>query len=1413
MARLTAFLLFIITSATLFAQDCNLNDAILTFNKAQELDDQESASLYEKSANEFKCCKQYENYLIAAYQSGMAYLSTDRAEKAKEILEQGMQDAYDLIDQSSEVVMLISHALGEIYYDQKNIQKSIFYFNNALKILGDDDSEELAVCLFNLGNAYEIELLYYEAIACHRKSILMKERLEVADSNDYYQSFSALGDLYQLTDKQDSATFYYKQAGRYVDIKNNESVAYIKYKDALELYGRKQYDESEMLFAEAKSLCEVSDIRNDVYVSSCLYLGLISEQNGRYQKAENLLTNALKFQETQNDTYYAILLYCGRVESNLDKNQEATQKLRQVAEESKDRELSIIANIEIAKILTSQGFLQEAENSYRQSLSEIDSVKSPIAYVQAVCGVGNILSAKNEHEQAISKYRQAIESAGNDAYLEALVYESIGNEYLALGDFRQAIENFNSSYDILKNEYGESSIKALSARENIANVHMVNEQFAEASLIYERSLSAKISQLGENNRQLLVLYSNLGNAKCNQSDYAEAEKLYAKALEIIESEKIGSEKLDAFYNNYSLYCKAVGDYKQAIKYAEISLEVKEKLYGKENAKTIGAINNIGTIYDRLGNFAKAAECFDTAEQLLLKLGKTESMELCDVYINKGNLYSKSGQNDLALDYYNKALAISNESENEGNKRFAPIYNNIGIVYQNIEEYRKAVFYFSKSLNIRKKYYSENSQEVAESYNNIGTVSQKMGNTGTAIDNYLKACEIYGNISTLNPILLGNTENNIATAYSEMQNKDSAMIYYKKAEKTYISVYGAKHPNLALIYNNIGNIYLESGNYAGAIESYNKSLEANTENYNAETDSISTLSDYFDKKTIVNTIILKASAYVQRYVQDKGRPDLFIAIGHYLASDKMISEMRKSALSKADKLELGKLATKCYEGIIEAYAELLKTEKGDKRPHYEEQLFAYIEKGKSNTLLESIAGQNALQLANIPQEMQQTENQLSSDVLYYEKLLAEKPQNAVQIRDSLFEANKRYNEYIRNLEEKYPEYHQLKYADNAIGLRELQKQIESGTQVRMYVQGNDVIYLACITDSNFSMYVSNAIINTADTIRAYRNSIMQTSQKAAFDFNRISNLLYKMLFPDTINQDIRNLVIVPDGMLNQIPYESLLCKEESSFDYSNFDFLIKRYSISYAYSATLYHRSKVRAVNSDGWLGMAPIFTTGKHSGVVLDNRLKKHETQIDGIKVVESSKIEPLASSETEVRNIFSMFTKAQRTAKACLWGCANKQNFISDSISNYKYIHLATHGFVNSEKPELSGIQFSCLSGDEQKGLLYSNDVYGMKMNCDLLVLSACETGLGKIMKGEGIIGLTRAFIYAGASNLLVSLWKVSDNSTSQLMTEFYKQMLQKENEGKNYAELLQKAKQTLIFGKDYSRPYYWASFIIIGD
>lgn len=1414
MKKILSVILFSSFMGIAAAQNCNVSEATKYFNEAQNSDDDAAAELYEKSAQIFKCSNQYENYLIAAYQSGVAYVNTDRHDKAVEILENAIADTYGKTDSTSEVNVLIYHTLGEAYYGVNNPLKSIFYYNKVLGIIGHEDSETLAICLFNMGNSYESASDYEAAKKCHLRSIEMKKRLEVAENDDYYQAYTTLGNIYESLGKTDSSAFYYRLAGNYSGDEVSEEAALLKYKEALKNYNDKNFSQAEALFSEVKNTCETLGLKNDLYVNAYFYLGLLSEQQDDFKRAENYFGRALAAKTTKDDTYYNVLLAYGRTEQYLGGN--AMAKFAEVANNTKDAEIKGLAQIEMAKIYEQQNNLEMAKNLYSNILPSTDSLQQPIIYVQAVLGLGNYHSAKGNSQEAINQYLRANRIlAEKDKELEAVIYESIGNEYFNSGNVEKAKPNYQKAYSITKELYGSQSPKTASAEEKIAAVYMSQEKFADAVEIYKRSLAVKTAKNLDKSAQTIDLYTNYGNAEYNLSNYDEAGKIYEKAIQIIENDNIAAAKLDVFYNNYGLYCKAVGDYKLALDCINKSLEIKKKQYGENNSKYAATLNNLGTIYSRLGNFNKALECFETAEKIFAGTDGTSSERMGEVYLNMGNLYNRLGQNDLALDYYNKALTIETDTKGASSKQLSPIYNNIGTIYQNLEEYRQALFYFRKSISLLKENGDALTQEMAETYNNLGNALLKSGNNSEAVSNYKIASDIYSKIPSANQTLIANTDNNIATAYLRAEKLDSAHVFYNNAVEIYKKSFGSKHPYIALVYNSMGDINVKLGKYDDAVEDYGIALEANHEKYDHKKENLPGEVGFFDQNVFVNSLLSRANALTQRYLKTRDKKDLEYALEHFKLCDNLITQMRRSAFTKTDKLVLGALAIKCYEGALEVCTELIMSRLSTaEQKKYEELAFSYVEKGKSNNLLESMASQDALKLAGIPDDLQQKENKLAADVLYFEQKLAEKPKNAAQIRDSLFNANKRHDSFVKELEKKYPEYHQLKYADNIVGLRELQKNIKPNTQLRMYLINDKVFYAVCITSADFKIVTSQFEGNIADTARTYRNSILQSSQNSAIIFSNLSYMLYTKLFPDTLPDNITNLVIVPDGALNQIPYETLTTakKEGSVFDYSNYDYLIKKYSISYAYSATLYNRNITRNRNNgtSGWFGMAPVFTKGKFTGVELNSSLKKEKTFND-LDYQTNSKIEPLASSEQELRNIFSMFTKSGIRAKALLWGCANKSSFANDSISNYKYIHLATHGFVNSEKPELSGIQFSQSKTDD--GMMYSGDVYNLTLKCDLLALSACETGLGKIMRGEGIVGLTRAFLYSGASNLLVSLWKVSDNSTSQMMVEFYQQMLLKENNELNYAALLQKAKQILILDKNYSRPYYWAPFILIGD
>jgi len=237
----------------------------------------------------------------------------------------------------------------------------------------------------------------------------------------------------------------------------------------------------------------------------------------------------------------------------------------------------------------------------------------------------------------------------------------------------------------------------------------------------------------------------------------------------------------------------------------------------------------------------------------------------------------------------------------------------------------------------------------------------------------------------------------------------------------------------------------------------------------------------------------------------------------------------------------------------------------------------------------------------------------------------------------------------------------------------------------------------------------------------------------------------------------------------------------------------------------------------------------KLSYILLLNQFMK-ENQDSTLRGVSLSGkfIPPLPGTEQEVKDIFDLFQKKHRKAQVLLYNSATERFVKSDSVQQFRILHFGTHGFVNTQKPELSGILLAQVADSATQnvqlfqkverlsnyndGVLYAGEIYNLKLNADLVVLSACETGLGKVKRGEGIIGLTRALLYAGTKNIVVSLWTVDDRGTQFFMTDFYRLLLEKKSVKQGYSGILRQTKLDLIRSGYLSHPFYWSPFILVG-
>jgi CHAT domain-containing protein len=331
--------------------------------------------------------------------------------------------------------------------------------------------------------------------------------------------------------------------------------------------------------------------------------------------------------------------------------------------------------------------------------------------------------------------------------------------------------------------------------------------------------------------------------------------------------------------------------------------------------------------------------------------------------------------------------------------------------------------------------------------------------------------------------------------------------------------------------------------------------------------------------------------------------------------------------------------------------------------------------------------------------------------------------------------------------------------------------------------NSQLYIFLIQDDHFKVLQRPWSAEIDKYMTGLRNGLyfneMQTFKQSAF-------ALGHTLIPK-IPSGISELVILPTGRLGLIPFETLLTRDaEKISDYGSMPFMLKRFSIRYEFSAglILQKSKKAKPLSSPSIFLCAPV--SFSQNPVLAD-----------------------LPGTAREVQEISKLFREKNLTSVAYTHLQADEKEIKSGKLENYNYLHFATHGIVDESNPELSRI-FLQSDGNAEDGSLYAGEIYNLHLNADLVTLSACQTGLGKIQKGEGVIGLSRALVYAGSRNIVVSFWNVADESTAILMRDFYQNVLR--SPGSHYTTALHEAKLKMLETEPHSAPFYWAPFVLIG-
>ena len=373
-----------------------------------------------------------------------------------------------------------------------------------------------------------------------------------------------------------------------------------------------------------------------------------------------------------------------------------------------------------------------------------------------------------------------------------------------------------------------------------------------------------------------------------------------------------------------------------------------------------------------------------------------------------------------------------------------------------------------------------------------------------------------------------------------------------------------------------------------------------------------------------------------------------------------------------------------------------------KKYYLEKAFQFCERGKSAILLEAIHETKAKRFANIPQKLIRLEDSLKSEITFFEHQLAN-GRDQEKFKNLLFRYQSAYQDFISDLKITYPEYYLLKYDTDIVSVEKIQSSLEEDATLLSYFLGENEVFIFQISKNDFRSHKVPLSKDFESTANAFRDSMKSQKSETII---LLAKKLHEQLIPRKLGKASK-IIILPDGIIGILPFEAFIDPSSEGESFDTQDFLIERYSVSYGYSASLLvNRRTEYEAREEKILLCAPV------------NFQKNEKT------------ISDLLETEKEVREI-KFFFLANGDADVALKSDAHEGLIKSNSLTEYKYIHFATHGQVNESEPELSRILLSPSSGED--GSLYTGEIYNLKINADLVTLSACETGLGTIAKGKG--------------------------------------------------------------------------------
>jgi CHAT domain-containing protein/tetratricopeptide (TPR) repeat protein len=986
-----------------------------------------------------------------------------------------------------------------------------------------------------------------------------------------------------------------------------------------------------------------------------------------------------------------------------------------------------------------------------------------------------------------------------ERYWEAYTLHNIGRTYYELGENQKALEYLNQALP-LERAVGDRSGEATTLN-NIGVVYHALGEEQKALEYFGQALPimrAVGDRRGEGNtlNSIGAVYDHLGEKQ-------KALEYYGQALPVRRA--AGDRRGEAgSLNNIGLVYSDLGENQKALEYYGQALPITRAV-GYRNGEA-AVLNNIGNVYDHLGEKQKALEYYVQALPITRAMGDRsgEASRLNNI----GLVYSDLGEDQKALEYYGQALPLWRAV---GDRRYeANTLNNIGLVYDHLGMKQKALEYYDQALPITRAVGDR--EREADSLNYIGLVYDHLGGNQKALEYYGQALPLSRAVGYRNGEAA--VLNNIGNVYDHLGENQKALEYYGQALPLRRAV-GDRPGEVTTLYN-IAHLERDRGNLLEARRQIEAALAI-----------VEDLRSRYTNKQLSSSYFATVQDYYRFYI------DLLMRLHKQSPSagfDGAALQISERARARALLETLAEARADIRQGVD---AKLLEGERT-----LQQRLNAKAEdqtKLLGHPHTEEQGHVIAQEIETLTTEFQQVEAQIRQTSPRYAALTQPQPLTLREIQTQVLDQDTLLLEYSLGEERSYL---WAVTADSVTSYELPKRETIERTAREVYTLLTDP---RAWSEGSLANRRGLGLEKANSPGRPSRRAGSKRAASVAHSPEALVRLSQLILAPIAAQLAKKRLVVVADGALQYIPFASLPIPSAGQQSENRAQQLTNTYRpliaeheiISLPSASTLaVLRNEVRGrkpAEKSIAIFADPVFErsdarfkreTAKNAqsnGNAAANESKQRGLGLEAVKAAKDSgvmradlRIPRLPGTRKEAEQILSLVPATAR--QQAFDFNANRASATSADLSQYRYLHFATHGFLDSQHPELSGILLSMFNetGAPQDGFLRAHEVFNLKLPAELVVLSACQTGLGKEVKGEGLVSLTRGFMYAGSPRVMVSLWSVSDVGTAELMTRFYKGMLK---EGLRPAQALQAAQVSMFKGKRFASPFYWAAFTLQGE